>query len=166
MMNNLTSLSPILLVEDDRGDQILAKRAFAEAKITNKIYTVETGEEALDFLLRRGEFQDPSAAPRPGIVILDLNLPKLTGHEVLRQIRSSPSISNIPVIMLTTSRVEQDMNESYALGANSYISKPIEVPEFLRAISEIGSYWLHLVMLPTAEDSTSDHLNKDGNDNK
>ena len=138
----------ILLVEDDPGDQNLTERAFERAKIKNRLFIVDDGEAALDFLLRRGDYRDPQDALRPDLILLDLNLPKLDGRQVLNHIRSTPELRRIPVIVLTTSRQEEDILRSYDLGVNSYISKPIRAVEFVRVIEALENYWFQIVVLP------------------
>lgn len=138
----------ILLVEDDPGDQNLTKRAFERAKIGNRLFVVEDGEEALDFLLHRGDYLDGKNAPRPDLILLDLNLPKLDGPQVLDQIRSTPELRRIPIVVLTTSCQEEDILRSYDLGVNSYISKPVRAHEFVRVVEALENYWFQIVVLP------------------
>jgi len=140
----------ILLVEDDKGDQNLTVRAFARGKISNEIHIVEDGEEALDYLLRRGKYSDPATSPRPHIVLLDLNLPKLDGREVLKQIRQEPDLRTLPVIALTTSQQEEDIVRTYNLGVNSYITKPVSPDQFSKVIHALENYWFQIVVLPKA----------------
>jgi len=138
----------ILLIEDDEGDIRLAKEALKEGKILNRLFIVEDGVEALDFLYRRGKYADPSKSPRPGLILLDLNLPKMNGLDVLRSIKSDPELRRIPVIILTTSKEEEDIIKSYDLDANSYITKPVDHEKFIEAVHSLRHYWLTVVTLP------------------
>ncbi|MAG58385.1 MAG: two-component system response regulator [Planctomycetes bacterium] len=138
----------ILLAEDDPGDQNLTCRALAKAKIRNEVRIVQDGEEALDYLFQRGCYSDSSKAPRPHILLLDLNMPKVDGRGVLLEIRKDPQLRRLPVVVLTTSREEEDILRSYDLGVNSYISKPVDIDEFFRVINVLGDYWLQIVELP------------------
>lgn len=138
----------ILLAEDDPGDQNLTLRAFQRAKIHNRFFIVQDGEEALDFLLRRGKYEDPASAPRPDLMLLDLNMPKVDGKKVLAEMRANPELRRIPVIVLTTSQQEEDILRSYDLGVNSYICKPVSVGDFVKVVEILENYWFQLVMLP------------------
>ncbi len=142
----------ILLVEDDPGDRELTCRALKDGHFRNDVRVVENGEAALDYLFRRGEFADPARSPRPDLVLLDLNLPKIDGREVLRQIREDSRLKTIAVVVLTTSRQEEDILRSYGLGANSYIPKPVDWEHFLRAVSSLEEYWFRVVKLPPSID--------------
>lgn len=135
----------ILLVEDNEGDILLTTEALEEKKIVNKISVARDGQEALDFVLKQDKFKD---APTPDLILLDVNLPKKNGHEVLQIIKSTESIQQIPVIMLTTSSSEKDINLSYKQHANCYITKPVEAKAFLEAITSIEDFWLTIVKLP------------------
>jgi len=135
----------ILLVEDNEGDILLTTEALEEKKIVNKISVARDGQEALDFVLKRGDYKD---APTPDLILLDVNLPKKNGHEVLQIIKTTESTQRIPVIMLTTSSSEKDINLSYKHHANCYITKPVEVGAFLEAITTIEDFWLTIVKLP------------------
>ena len=135
----------ILLVEDNEGDILLTTEALEEKKIVNKISVARDGQEALDFVLKQGSYKD---APTPDLILLDVNLPKKNGHEVLQIIKTTESIQQIPVIMLTTSSSEKDINLSYKHHANCYITKPVEVGAFLEAITTIEDFWLTIVKLP------------------
>ncbi len=135
----------ILLVEDSPSDAELTVEALKEAKIHNRLSIVEDGVEALDFLHRRGKW---SEAPRPDLIMLDLNLPRKDGREVLGEIKADPLLKTIPVVVLTTSRAEQDVLRAYQLNANCYITKPVDFDQFLRVIHSIEQYWLLVVTLP------------------
>lgn len=138
----------ILLAEDDPGDQNLTRRALERARVRNEVRIVEDGEETLDYLFRRGQYADAAAAPRPHLLLLDLNMPKLDGRDVLREIRKTPEFRRLPVVVLTTSREEEDIVRSYDLGVNSYISKPLEIEAFFDVIRKLGEYWFQIVQLP------------------
>ncbi len=121
------------------------------AKILFKVHLriVSDGQEAMDYLLREAEFADPECAPRPNLILLDLNMPNLDGKEVLRRVRAHPDLHRIPVVVLTTSAREADILGSYDIGCNSFITKPVEMEAFIRALEELQSYWFELVTLPT-----------------
>lgn len=142
----------ILLAEDDLGDQELTKRALEEGKVENELYIVKDGEEALDYLFRRGRYTDPETSPRPDLFLLDLNMPKLDGRQVLEQICSIHELRNIRVVVLTTSRQEEDITRSYDLGVHSYITKPVDLDQFFNVIRTLEEYWLQIVVLPKKDD--------------
>ena len=142
----------ILLAEDDLGDQELTKRALEEGKIENELYIVKDGEEALDYLFRRGRYTDPETSPRPDLFLLDLNMPKIDGRHVLEQIRSLHELRNIRVVVLTTSRLEEYITRSYDLGVHSYITKPVDLDQFFNVVRTLEEYWLQIVVLPAKED--------------
>lgn len=135
---------PILLVEDNPDDVELTRIAFAEAKIANPLVVVGDGAEAIDFLFARGQYADRAGAPLPSIVLLDLNLPKVDGREVLQTIRANEKTRSLPVVVLTTSAEPFDVEASYALGVNSYIQKPVDFEQFVWAVKQVGLYWLVL----------------------
>jgi CheY-like chemotaxis protein len=135
----------VLLVEDDEGDVLMTREAFEYYKIQNRLHVVSDGKQALEFLRRTGRFAD---APRPGLVLLDVNLPRLSGLEVLAELKQDDKLLTIPVIMLTTSQAEQDILRSYSLHANAYISKPVGFQPFIDAIRQIDTFFLNLVKLP------------------
>ena len=134
----------ILLVEDNPGDVLLTKRAFAKSKISNTLHVAIDGAEALDFLRRRGRFED---AVRPDLILLDINLPKVDGHELLTQIKADESLRKIPVVMLTSSQSDKDISKAYGAYANSYISKPPSLDELVEAVQGLENYWFQLVRL-------------------
>jgi two-component system response regulator len=139
-MNEELKGIPILLVEDDENDILITKRAFERYNFTNDLYVTRDGEEALEFIYRKGDYAGEDL-PTPGLILLDINMPKMNGIEVLRHLKNDPEKRRIPVVMLTTSRRDQDMIESYNLGVNSYIVKPVDFTKFLEAISTINLYW-------------------------
>ncbi len=136
----------ILLVEDNPGDVRLTQEALKEAKVSNRMNVVTDGEEALHYLRRQDKF---SNAVRPDLILLDLNLPKKDGREVLTEIKSDPNLRSIPVVVLTTSNAELDVVRAYDLHANCYVTKPVDLDQFLRVVREIESFWLTLVVLPS-----------------
>ncbi|MEV7872415.1 response regulator [Streptomyces sp. NPDC088124] len=135
----------VLLVEDDAGDELMTREAFEDNKIRNTLHVVRDGEEALDFLYRRGAHTD---APRPDLVLLDLNLPKYDGRQVLEQIKTDPELSLIPVVVLTTSSAEEDILRSYTLHANAYVTKPVDLDQFIAAVRQIDEFFVTVVRLP------------------
>ena len=138
----------ILLVEDNPDDELLALRALRKNGIQEGITVVRDGAEALDFLFARGAYADRTADQLPAVVLLDLNLPKLNGLEVLKQLRANDATKYLPVVILTTSTEERDMVEGYHFGANSFICKPIDYDQFIQAIEQLGRYWLLLNETP------------------
>jgi CheY-like chemotaxis protein len=138
----------ILMAEDDLEDQMLTRDGFEESRLANDLRFVENGEELLDYLYRRGEFGDPQQSPRPGLILLDLNMPRKDGREALAEIKSDPDLRSIPVVVLTTSKAEEDIVRSYDLGANSYITKPVTFEGLVAALKALGVYWFEIVELP------------------
>ncbi|MGS2591552.1 response regulator [Streptomyces hebeiensis] len=135
----------VLLVEDDAGDELMTREAFEDNKIRNTLHVVRDGEEALDFLYRRGAHPQ---APRPDLVLLDLNLPKYDGRQVLEQIKTDPELAAIPVVVLTTSSAEEDILRSYRLHANAYVTKPVDLDQFIAAVRQIDEFFVTVVRLP------------------
>ena len=138
----------VLLVEDNPAEQNLTRRALARGVIQCDLRVVSNGEEAMDYLLQREKFSDPASCPRPDLILLDLNMPRLDGRQVLERMKADSNLDTIPVIVLTTSRQEEDVVRSYRLGCNSFVQKPIEVQDFVAALEQLGAYWLKLVVLP------------------
>lgn len=145
---NGKTASILLVAEDDPGDQELIRWALRENTIDASLHIVSDGEEAMDYLLRRGSYADPARSPRPDLILLDLNMPKLDGKQVLGQIRGHTELRRIPVVVLTTSSSRQDILSSYDLGCNSFITKPTEPDDLVRYIRTLGSYWFDMVTLP------------------
>ncbi|MEV7200420.1 response regulator [Streptomyces griseoluteus] len=135
----------VLLVEDDPGDELMTREAFEDNKIGNTLHVVRDGEEALDFLYRRG---DHTGAPRPDLILLDLNLPKYDGRQVLERIKSDQDLADIPVVVLTTSAAEEDILRSYRLHANAYVTKPVDLDQFIAAVRQIDDFFVQVVRLP------------------
>lgn len=142
---------PILIVEDSAEDFETMLRAFRKLGGTERLLRCESGDEALDYLRRRGRYADKTTSPRPGVVLLDLNLPGTDGRDVLRDVKADPELKQIPVIVLTTSADERDIAECYRLGANSYVQKPLKVDEFGRSMQRLRDYWFDLALLPERE---------------
>ncbi|MBX3443426.1 MAG: response regulator [Planctomyces sp.] len=137
----------ILMADDDADDRLMTKEAFEASQLANELVFVEDGVELLDYLYRRGKFSDPDSSPRPGIILLDLNMPKKDGREVLQDIRNDPDLRSIRVIVMTTSKAEEDIYRTYNLGAASYITKPVTFESLVEVIRTLGKYWLEIVEL-------------------
>ena len=140
----------ILLAEDDLDDCLLAQEALVESRLANALFIVHDGEALLDYLHQRGVYAAPGAAPKPGIILLDLNMPKLSGREALERIKSDPKLRRIPIVVLTTSHAEEDIYRSYDLGASSFISKPVSFEGLVAVMRGLGTYWFEIVELPGA----------------
>ena len=138
----------ILLADDDLDDCLLIKDALVEARLANDLHFVYDGEELLDYLYRRGQYTDPINSPRPGLILLDLNMPKKDGREALQEIKATPHLRHIPIVVLTTSKAEEEIYRSYDLGANSFISKPVTFATLVDAMKTLGRYWFEIVELP------------------
>lgn len=138
----------ILMADDDADDRMLTCEALAESRLGNDLRFVEDGEELLDYLRRRGRYSDPDAAPRPGLILLDLNMPKKDGRQALQEIKADPELRRIPIVVLTTSRAEEDILRTYDLGANSFIPKPVTFDGLVSLVRGLGEYWLSIVTLP------------------
>lgn len=135
----------VLLVEDDPGDVLMTREAFQDHKLRNELHVVNDGEQALQFLRQEGEF---AGRPRPDLVLLDLNLPRMDGREVLQAIKSDPELSSIPVVVLTTSEAEDDVLHSYSLHANAYVTKPVDFERFINVVRQIDDFFVTIVRLP------------------
>jgi CheY-like chemotaxis protein len=138
----------ILLADDDEEDRMLACDALAESRLSNHITCVTDGEDLMDYLHRRGKYSPPVEAPRPGLILLDLNMPKKDGREALREIKSHPELRQISVVVLTTSKAEEDIYSSYDSGASSFISKPVTFEGLVEVMKGLGRYWFEIVDLP------------------
>ena len=141
----------ILLVDDSLQDRETTVRALKKANIVNPIMQCEDGEGALDYLFRRGEYSVPESSPKPGIILLDINMPGTDGIEVLDEIKRDPVLKKIPVVMLTTSSDERDIDKCYTAGANSYVQKPVNFEGYVKAIGRLKDYWFNIVILPKRE---------------
>jgi CheY-like chemotaxis protein len=135
----------ILLVEDDPGDELITREAFEHNKVKNRLHVAHDGEEGLNYLYQRGTYQH---APRPDLILLDLNLPKYDGRQLLEKIKSDPELCRIPVVVLTTSSAEEDILRSYKLHANAYVTKPVDLDQFMNAVRQIDEFFLQVVRLP------------------
>ncbi len=138
----------ILMADDDEDDRMLTADALLLSKLANKLMTVNDGEELLDYLHHRGKYAPPAASPRPGLVLLDLNMPKMDGREALREIKSDPELRSIPVVILTTSKEEEDIERGYDLGVNSFITKPVTFGGLVESLRVATEYWFQVVQLP------------------
>jgi CheY-like chemotaxis protein len=138
----------ILMADDDEDDRLMTKEALEESKVANDIRFVTDGEELLDYLYRRGKYSDPEKSPRPGLILLDLNMPRKDGREALREIKADPDLRQIPVVILTTSKDEEDIIRSYDLGVNSFITKPVSFEGLVYVINTLAQYWFQIVQLP------------------
>jgi two-component system response regulator len=145
----------ILMADDDPDDRQMTKEAFAESHLGNDLRFVHDGEELMDYLHRRGKYADPASSPRPGLILLDLNMPKKDGREALSEIKSDPRLRTIRVVVLTTSKAEEDIIRSYNLSAASYITKPVTFEGLLDVIRTVGKYWLEIVELPDYDDDAT-----------
>jgi chemotaxis family two-component system response regulator Rcp1 len=144
-MENNTRTVEILLVEDNPGDARLTLEGMREAKVRNRMHVVEDGVEAMEFLRRQGRY---SEAPRPDLILLDLNLPRKDGRAVLAELKTDPALKRIPVVILTTSRAEEDVLRAYDLHANCYVTKPVDLPQFMKIVALIDEFWVNVVTLP------------------
>lgn len=138
----------ILMADDDQDDIMLTQKALKKSGLLNTLIAVQNGEELLDYLLHRGQYSDKTKYSLPGIILLDLNMPKKDGRETLREIKSHNELKSIPVVIFTTSKAEEDIYRSYELGVNSFITKPIKFEELVRVVSSLGGYWFKIVQLP------------------
>lgn len=141
----------ILMADDDADDRLMTKEAFEESKLVNDLRFVQDGVELLDYLKRRGKYADPASAPRPGLILLDLNMPKKDGREALQEIKADPKLKSIRVVILTTSKAEEDIYRTYDLSAASYITKPVTFTAMAEVVKVLGKYWLEIVALPNDE---------------
>lgn len=141
----------ILLADDDEDDVVLVRDSFQRAKLANDLRVVEDGVALLDYLKRQGGYADPESSPRPDIILLDLNMPRKDGREALKDIKADPTLKDIPVIVLTTSKAQTDIVKSYLDGANSFISKPVTFQSMCEVVAKLGEYWLQIVKLPHGE---------------
>lgn len=138
----------LLMADDDPDDCILARDALAESRLRNHLYFVSDGEELMDYLYRQGKYADPATSPRPGLILLDLNMPKKDGREAIGEIKTDPHLRSIPIVVLTTSSAEEDILHSYDLGVNSFITKPVSFAGLIDVMRTLGKYWFEIVELP------------------
>lgn len=137
----------ILMADDDDDDYVLTKKALGESRLLNKLMRVKDGEELLDYLHRRGDFNEDNA-PRPGVILLDLNMPRKDGREALKEIKGDDALRNIPIVVFTTSKAEEDIFKTYQLGVNSFITKPVTFDNLTKVMRALGNYWFEIVELP------------------
>lgn len=138
----------ILVADDDPEDRMLAEDALIEARLANDLRFVEDGEELMDYLKRKNKYADPIDSPRPGLILLDLNMPRKDGRTALQEIKDEPELKNIPVVILTTSEADEDILRSYGVGANSYITKPVTFEGLVKIMLTLKNYWFEIVALP------------------
>lgn len=147
-MRTATEAVTILLADDDPDDRMLAQDALRESRLLNPLVTVDNGEQLMDYLFRRGNYSNLAGAPLPGLILLDLNMPKKDGREALKEIKSEPSLRHIPIVILTTSKAEEDIYRTYDLGVNSFITKPVSFDSLVDLMKGLGKYWFEMVSLP------------------
>ncbi|WP_254511554.1 response regulator [Anatilimnocola floriformis] len=152
MMNREGKPITILMADDDADDRQMTLEAFSESRLANDLRFVEDGAELMDYLCRRNKFSDPASSPRPGLILLDLNMPKKDGREALREIKADPKLRNIRVVVMTTSKAEEDIVRTYDLGAESYVTKPVTFTSLVDVVRTLGKYWLEIVELPQGLD--------------
>lgn len=138
----------ILVADDDADDRLMISEALDECRLANEVRFVEDGVELLAYLRRQGKYADTSTSPRPGLILLDLNMPKMDGREALREIKADPSLRRIPVVVMTTSKAEEDIYRTYDLGVSSYVAKPVSFEALVEVMKTIGRYWFNIVELP------------------
>ncbi|CAN5182119.1 response regulator [soil metagenome] len=138
----------IIMADDDHDDIMLTQKALQKSGLLNPLVAVNDGEELLDYLLHRGKYTDTKKYPLPGIILLDLNMPKKDGRETLQEIKSHAELKSIPVVIFTTSKAEEDIYKSYELGVNSFVTKPVKFEELVKVIASLGGYWFKIVQLP------------------
>ncbi len=141
----------ILIADDDSDDRDMIKDAMAENRLANDLRFVPDGEELMDYLLRKGKYAALQSSPRPGLILLDLNMPKKDGREALKEIKTHPDLKSIPVVVLTTSKAQEDVYRTYNLGVNSFITKPVKFEALVNIIHDLGKYWFEIVELPPAQ---------------
>ena len=151
-MNNEAVPITILMADDDEDDRRLTQEALAESRLLNQMRFVVNGEEVMDYLRREGKFAPPADAPRPGLLLLDLNMPRKDGRSVLREIKSDPELRTLPVVVLTTSKADEDVFKSYDLGVNSYIVKPVTFEALVDILQTLEKYWFQIVQLPPTKE--------------
>jgi CheY-like chemotaxis protein len=149
-MTRLKSIT-ILMADDDEDDQMLTKQALKESRLANDIRFVVNGEELLEYLQHRGAYKNVEDAPRPGIILLDLNMPRMDGREALKVIKADPNLQDIPIVVFTTSQAEEDIYRLYKLGVNSFITKPVTFESLISVMKTLGKYWFEVVELPSKQ---------------
>jgi CheY-like chemotaxis protein len=150
-MTGNRKIPPILMAEDDADDRMMAKRALSENWVANPLVMVNNGEELMDYLNQKGKYSDPETSPRPCFILLDLNMPRMDGREALKAIKADEKLKSIPVVIMTTSKAEEDILASYNVGANSYITKPFTFEGLVKVVKALKDYWLEIVELPSTD---------------
>jgi CheY-like chemotaxis protein len=148
-MNDKPKEITILVADDDQEDCLLIRDAWRESRLANPLRLVHDGQELLAYLRHEGKYKEPGAAPRPGLILLDLNMPRMDGREALAVMKADPDLRQIPVVILTASQTEEDIFRSYDLGVNSYVTKPVSFAALVEIVKELGRYWFQLVELPS-----------------
>ena len=151
-MNTIRQPITILVADDDPDDRLMTREAFVECRLGNPLHFVSDGQELMDYLGRRGDYADEQRFPMPGLILLDLNMPRRDGREVLREIKADPLLRGIPVVVLTTSKAEEDVVRSYRDGVNSFITKPVTFSALIEVVQALGKYWLEVVDLPERQE--------------
>ncbi len=139
----------ILLAEDNKADQVLTQRVFAQAEFNCKLFLANNGIEVLDYLRRKGKFNNPEDSPTPDMILLDIKMPKMSGKEVLKELKTDSALKSVPVIMLTTSNNKNDIIESYRYGVNAYITKPVGIDKYINALKSLKRFWVQVATLPS-----------------
>ncbi len=150
-MNDMDKTITILMADDDEDDRLMAKEALQEARLANDIHFVYDGEELMDYLHHRGKYEGGINAPRPGLILLDLNMPRKDGREALKEIKADDDLKQIPIVVLTTSKADEDIYRSYNFGVNSYITKPVSFEGLVEVMKALSLYWFKIVQLPAGE---------------
>lgn len=151
-MNAKNGTLTILVADDDEDDRNSIRKAWAKSRVANNLRFVEDGEELIEYLQRKGKYNDPASSPRPALILLDLNMPRKDGREALREIKATPELRHIPIVVLTTTQADQDIRRSYDLGANSVISKPVTFEALVEVLQVLGKYWIEIVDLQSTTD--------------
>ena len=147
-MNDYGNPITILMADDDQDDRMLTKDALQEAPLANDLRFVEDGEELMDYLHRRGKYAEPGSSPRPGLILLDLNMPKKDGREALKEIKAAADLRRIPIVVLTTSKADEDIYQTYDLGVSSFVTKPVSFDSLVDIMKTLAKYWFEIVELP------------------
>ncbi len=156
MLESRASSITILIADDDADDRMMAREALEECRLANALYFVEDGVELLAYLRRQGRYSNPEASPRPGLILLDLNMPRMDGREALREIKADPVLRRTPIVVMTTSKAEEDIYRTYDLGVSSYVTKPVSFDGLVEVMKAIGRYWIEIVELPANARSSED----------
>lgn len=151
-MQKRAGIITILIADDDADDRLMTKEALEESRLVNSLHFVEDGEDLMDYLHRRGRYADLQDTPLPGLILLDLNMPRKDGREALREIREDPDLRRVPVVVLTTSKAEEDIYRTYDLGVNSFITKPVTFESLVLIMTTLAKYWFEIVDLPPDND--------------